>query len=572
MRILHYILTSFALTLLLLLGSAHGNSVTAARRSTMPDTLSRSYRHIDAVKRLSIHRDTLGAIDIWHNIIAEDSTYAPALYYLSRIEHDKFKVLKYAYEAFRADSTNKWYTENYASKLVATGLYSRAIPIYRRLMRLDARNMQSYYALAIIYGTSGMPYSAIAILDSAELRMGYNPYLADIKQHLLLDTHQYERAIEAGQRRIAEHPYDSEALTTLAQAYEAAGRDSLAGTTYERAFRLDTTDVNVISLITDYYYRKGDTERMLDYDAHLFSSPNLSVDSKLQRLTRYTSDRKTYRKYYLRIRSIMQGLAIDYPNHRGVVDAYAEHLLAGGDYAYALEYLRRHLDDESTTAIDYISVLQLEALMRNNELLQEDLQRALERFPDSLDILIFSGYILSDNGDYKGAIERFKSGLKHTSTGEEHSNLLGSIGDVYHEIGKDRSAFKYYRRALKHNADNALVLNNYAYFLSLMDKRLDRAYEMSSRAVALEPDNASYVDTHAWVLHRLGRNEEAKRVMRQALTLSGQREATLLMHYGDILWALGETFMAETYWQNAVERGYDREEMDRHIEEIKATE
>jgi hypothetical protein len=58
--------------------------------------------------------------------------------------------------------------------------------------------------------------------------------------------------------------------------------------------------------------------------------------------------------------------------------------------------------------------------------------------------------------------------------------------------------------------------------------------------------------------------------MRQALTLSSQRDASLLCHYADILWALGERFMAETYWQKAVERGYDKQEMESHIAEIKA--
>ena len=58
--------------------------------------------------------------------------------------------------------------------------------------------------------------------------------------------------------------------------------------------------------------------------------------------------------------------------------------------------------------------------------------------------------------------------------------------------------------------------------------------------------------------------------MRQALTLSSQMDDSLLMHYGDILWALGEKFMAETYWQKAVERGYDKELMDVHIKEIKS--
>jgi Tfp pilus assembly protein PilF len=71
------------------------------------------------------------------------------------------------------------------------------------------------------------------------------------------------------------------------------------------------------------------------------------------------------------------------------------------------------------------------------------------------------------------------------------------------------------------------------------------------------------------VLHRCGRNKEAKDVMRTALSLSKQGEASLLMHYGDILWALGEKFMAETYWQKAIDRGYDPELMKEHILAIK---
>ena len=150
----------------------------------------------------------------------------------------------------------------------------------------------------------------------------------------------------------------------------------------------------------------------------------------------------------------------------------------------------------------------------------------------------------------------------------DRSIFWGYIGDVYHEQGNDNKAFKSYDKALRYNADNVLVLNNYAYFLSLKDKNLEMALAMSSRAVALESDNSSYLDTHAWVLHRLGRNDEAKGIMRQALSLSSQRDINLLMHFGDILWALGEKFLAETYWEKAVDNGFDSEEMERHKAEI----
>ena len=172
----------------------------AQERTTLPDSTSVGYRHIDAVKELSIRRDTVKARKIWSEIIERDSNYSPALYYLSTTDSDREQSLRYAHSAFVADSTNKWYTANYAEKLVSSGHYTRAIPIFRRLMRIDPTNIRSYHALAVIYGYSGMPYSAISVLDSAELRIGYNYYLAEIKQELLLSTRQYERAIEEGQR------------------------------------------------------------------------------------------------------------------------------------------------------------------------------------------------------------------------------------------------------------------------------------------------------------------------------------------------------------------------------------
>ena len=53
--------------------------------------------------------------------------------------------------------------------------------------------------------------------------------------------------------------------------------------------------------------------------------------------------------------------------------------------------------------------------------------------------------------------------------------------------------------------------------------------------------------------------------MVQALALNRQQSASLLVHYADILWDLGEKFMAETYWKKAIEKGYDAEELGEHI-------
>jgi len=85
----------------------------------------------------------------------------------------------------------------------------------------------------------------------------------------------------------------------------------------------------------------------------------------------------------------------------------------------------------------------------------------------------------------------------------------------------------------------------------------ERALAMAGRAIVLEENNPTYLDTYAWVLYRLGRYDEAKKTMQQALSLDRSQSPDLQLHYGDILAALGEKFMAEVYWKKALEGGYD---------------
>ena len=76
-------------------------------RMTLPDSLSRSYRHSEAIKRLTIDGDTITVYGIWQDIVAQDSSYAPALYYLHLLEDDKLKALEYARRAYAADTDRK---------------------------------------------------------------------------------------------------------------------------------------------------------------------------------------------------------------------------------------------------------------------------------------------------------------------------------------------------------------------------------------------------------------------------------------------------------------------------------
>lgn len=148
------------------------------------------------------------------------------------------------------------------------------------------------------------------------------------------------------------------------------------------------------------------------------------------------------------------------------------------------------------------------------------------------------------------------------------SSAYGFCGDMAHLRGNDKAAFRYYKQALKLTPDSPVVLNNFAYYLSEKGRDLEKALEMSARANELDPQNATYLDTQAWVLYRLGRYEEAQTLMRQALVLDTSNSAELLLHYGDILYGLGKTFMAKTYWQRALEAGADGRAIEERLRSL----
>jgi tetratricopeptide (TPR) repeat protein len=217
------------------------------------------------------------------------------------------------------------------------------------------------------------------------------------------------------------------------------------------------------------------------------------------------------------------------------------------------------------------------------------LARSMERFPNDAVFQIRKANRQYIKGDLHGAIATFDEALGFAQNDTVRGELWGYIGDAYHAIAdrarlkklkadtvkaypvrlSEKAAMKRcyeaYDNALALWSDNVLVLNNYAYFLSVQNTDLERALEMSKRATTLEQNNSTYIDTYAWILYMMGRLDEARTQMRQALSLDRSGSAELPLHYGDILYAMGEKFMAETYWRRALEAGADPKRIEQRM-------
>ncbi len=563
----------------------------ARYRLIVHDTMQVRYHYTDALKKFLIEQDTSATVVLLDKSLALDSTYAPALYQKASIEfgRDRKKALEYARKAYENDSTNRWYTALYAQLLIYDERYDEALQLYRRLMKIDAKNPDNYRIVAILYQQRQQPYAAISVLDSADMRFGKHPYMADLKRHLLLSTRQYDRAISEAQQAVDIAPYDQKSLLNLGDTYAAAGKDSLAQVAMQQAFKIDSTNIEVLTAYADFLFSRKDISGYMSILQILFRQKEYPLHNKLQLIERFMENRDFYGDNYFAIGNMAMALNMLYPNDKRTIDIYGEHLLAGGFVEQSLQLFKSHLDDEPLQLDYHMAVIDLEEYLNRPDSMDLYVARAMKLFAENPVLYIRKANRQYIKGDLHGAVETFEKAMEYASNDTMRGEIFGYIGDTYHQIaeraalkhvGRDtvktypvklsekaamKRCYKAYEQALKLYPTNASVLNNYAYFLSEENRDLEHALTMSSQAIHIEKMNSTYLDTYAWILYLLGRVEEAQTYMRQALSLDRTKSPELPLHYGDILFKLGNKFMAETYWRKALEMGGDKQKIEERL-------
>ena len=178
----------------------------------------------------------------------------------------------------------------------------------------------------------------------------------------------------------------------------------------------------------------------------------------------------------------------------------------------------------------------------------------LTLFPEIPEFYLYKGAAYHFKKEYKTALTVFQEGLAIVPKDNSFllSNFYGQIGDLSFLLEKIEDAYAAYAKALEYNENNVGVLNNYAYYLSLEKKDLDKAERMAARCIQFQPDNATYIDTYAWVLFQRGNYSLAKFYIERAVSQSDLLNPEITEHYGDILYQLGNTDVAVSEWEKAL--------------------
>ena len=140
-------------------------------------------------------------------------------------------------------------------------------------------------------------------------------------------------------------------------------------------------------------------------------------------------------------------------------------------------------------------------------------EAGVESNPDMLEFYFYLAiaYNQAERTDDALAIcQKALSHVKDDSKKEVVSDFYAIIGDAYHTKNLHAEAYAAYDSALVYNPSNIGALNNYAYYLSVERRDLDKAEEMSYKTVKAEPNNSTYLDTYAWILFVKGNYAEAR--------------------------------------------------------------
>ena len=102
--------------------------------------------------------------------------------------------------------------------------------------------------------------------------------------------------------------------------------------------------------------------------------------------------------------------------------------------------------------------------------------------------------------------------------------------------------------------------------MSLRNERLDYALSLAQKAIKLNPDEAIYEDTYAWIFYVKGDVEQAKIWIEKAIKHGGDNDPDILEHYGDILFKSGDNEKAKLYWEKAKDKGNTNPELLQKIQ------
>ncbi|MDR0567026.1 MAG: tetratricopeptide repeat protein [Prevotellaceae bacterium] len=496
--------------------------------------------------------------------------------------------------AYALDSANVWYTLHLAQLCANTG--ADAQHFFRKTIAQNPQIAEAYHALLAIYDAQGRYDKAEQLLVHHRQKFGPTEPNILSMQNVLLKQGKVSEAIGEVRQLLALYPNEQQYWLLLSELYGVAKSDSLAFDAILQAKALDSTSYELQLSLSDFYRRTSSFDSYFRSLMQLFSNESTPTLQKWQMLAFLQRFPSVEQGYTATIDSLYALARSAYSYQLEAI--YAAYLLQTGRLGYALSILKlmtlRGENDDAlrdvilsgkkskffaSHANEYLAFheawqLYLDLLVGGREwdLLLREADRYASLLPDKHTAFFVKGLAYSQQKGYHSALDAFLQAQKHHAEPADTAflaRLYSSLADVYFNLKNYAKSDNYFNLLLRLTPNSYTAMNNYAYCLSLSNRKLKKALALSKITIDAEPENPIFLDTYAWILYCMGRYDDSKQIFRQALVKGGDKEPVMLEHYGDVLYKLKEYSNALIYWQRVVENGGNSPQLQEKISKVK---
>ena len=489
-----------------------------------------------------------------------------ALYSRKGLPEKGFEMIKAAVEL---DSTNKWYKIRLADFYSQNNDYDAFVNIYDDLLKDEPNNLDylEVYIDALLHLER---YEQVTEkLDVFEDNIGVNEYISLQKLEIYDLLGKKDKVIEEMEKLSKAYPYETRYMSVLAEMYMQDKRDQDALNVYLKIKEINPEDPYINTSLLEYYQKQGELDKAFEEFILAIKNKKLDYNTKAQ-IYEYWFNLKDEGDNTVKEAEIAGNAFLEtHPDKELGYYVIGTVHYNNENYAEAKKYYMDAIARDSSSFISWYQLIFTDMSLEDAEGLYEHTLKAQRFYPEQPIFYLFNGVALIDMEKYQEAAKVLEKGRYLSADKKLTVNFDTYLADIYHELGDKEKMYKQYDRVLKNDPENIYVLNNYAYFLSEDNTRLEDALRMSAITVEKEPKNTTYLDTYAWVLYKLGRYKEAKKWMEKVFSYDKNASGVYYEHYGDILYKFGDTKKAVQNWKKAKKLGETSEFIDQKIRDEK---
>lgn len=559
---------------LILLGSCSTQKSSVQTKNVSKDSLTAEQEfefknYFLEANRLFIKGELDQTLDLYNKclLIAPKSGvvhYKIASVYLAKNEF--VTAESYAVKAISYEKNNEWYLYLAGSLYAQNKKYNEAIEVFEKLVKLKKAEIELYIKLADVYLLSNKVNEAIRIYNLAEKRFGINEAISMQKYKLLIAQKKNEDALKELVQLSKFYDYNVVYERLIAEYFIYINDLETAIKKYTNIINENGTDGYSYIGLAECFQLKGDLNKAVENIKIAFYADDVASDDKINLLISFIQNANTNKDAQLVAYELTEILVKKYPENPDLNTIYANFLLQNNLLVDARTYLRKVVEYRKDKYEVWEQLLLIENELNDWKALYEESKLALDFFPNQSFLYFFNGFSGFQLHFYNEAQQSLEFGYKLiTKEDPLQKDFLSLLGEVYYKNGNKEKAYECFDKLLTIDATNVMVLNNYAYYLSLDKIQLQKAKEMSFKTIQKEPKNATYLDTYAWVLFTMKNYNEALTFMLQAVEFDINKSEVLLEHLGDIYFHLGDVDKALMYWQKALSMGKENKKLNEKI-------